>query len=185
MSPSGAMAEGDNTKKILLGVGCGCLSLVTLCCASSAGGALFMKSGHDSAAQAHAERFLGAAQASDWPGAYAATLSLYDSGLSSQYVHQRCLGATPLADVSSFECSGVESSWPDGDGADVLCIVQSRSQGAQEVTVHVNSPESGPYLGFVWFAPTAVLGPDWRGDQCTLWSGREYYRDPPAGRVRP
>jgi len=179
------MADGSNTTKILLGVGCGCLGLVSLCCVSGAGGAFYMKSGHDSAAQAHAERFLGAVQASDWAGAYAATLSPYDYGLSNASNYQQCLSATPLADVTSYACTSVSSEWPGSDGADVICTVQSRSQGAQEVTVHVNSPDSGPYLGFVWFAPTASLAPPWHGDGCTLWSGREYYREPPAGRVRP
>jgi hypothetical protein len=180
------MAEGEsNTTKILLGIGCGCLSLVGLCCVSGGAVAFWQKSSNDSAAQAHAERFLGLAQQRDWAGASAAAEYDYGGSPTDTAALQSCLAATPLADLASFACSDVSSEWPTDDHGDVTCTITSSSQGSSDITVGVNSPTTTPYLGFVWFSPNAVTGPAWHSDSCSRWSGREFFRDPPSGRVRP
>lgn len=177
--------QNDNTKKILMGVGCGCLALVGLCCGSAGVLALVRKTTFESAAQAHAERFLGALQQGDVASAFAASHYVGDGGLYSAATFESCIRSTPLGDLTSYACTGVDAEWIEGGRADVTCTITSASRGSSDVTIGVNSPDGSPYLGFVWFSPGVTTGPEWHGDTCATWSGREYFREPPAGRVRP
>ena len=177
--------QNDNTKKILLGVGCGCLALVGLCCGSAGVLALVRKSSFESAAQAHAERFLGYLQSGDDMTAFDTAVYDGDGGLYSAITFHACIEATPLADLTTYSCSDVDAEWVQGGHADVTCTITSATRGTSDVTIGVNGADSSPYLGFIWFSPGVTTGPGWHGDDCATWSGREFFREPPAGRVRP
>lgn len=179
------MAEGKG-KRIALFVGIGCIALLGLCCGGM-GLALFMKkSSYDTAAKEHAERFLGFMQRREYPAAFGATEYMGGSNLYSIEQFQGCVSATVLGDMTAFSCDDVESDLLfDSDGADVICTVTSASHGESEITVHVNSPDEWPYLGFIWFSPGAFMGDAWHGDSCARWSGRDFFEEPPSGRVRP
>ncbi|MGE0790419.1 MAG: hypothetical protein AB7S26_32380 [Sandaracinaceae bacterium] len=176
----------DKTKKILLGVGAGCLGLVALCCLSGLGLVLFRRSSVGGTATDHAERFLTHLQAQDYDGAledieYDSSYSL--STRTSENVRQ-CYGDTVLSDITSFHCDDYSADLVDGD-ADVECTVTSASRGEHEVTIHVNNADEVPYNGFTWFDAPGAFGAVWASDACTLYSGREYYQNPPSDRVRP
>ncbi len=173
------------SSRVLLYVGVGCLGLTGLCCLGIGGAAFARKSSYDSGAREHADLFLARVQTRDWAGAFAATEYMGGSGLYAADQFQRCVESTVLADMTSYECDDVSSEVLADDGADVTCSIVSASHGTNEITVHVNSPDDTPYLGFIWFSPGAYMGEAWHGDGCTRWSGREFFREPPAGRVRP
>lgn len=177
-------ASGDNGNRILLFSALGCLGLVSMCCLSSVGGFFFSRSSHASAASAHAESFLAAAQRHDWNGALSAAEYGGGDGLYSADQMGRCLTATPLYDMTAYTCSGGDSEWPMEDRAAAICTITT-PRGPTEITITVNAPDHAPYLGYVWFSPDAPLAPTWRSGECARWSGREYYREPPPGRIRP
>lgn len=180
MSDSGS----DKTKKILLGVGAGCLGLVLMCCLSGFGAVAYRRSSVGSAAQEHAETFLGQVQAGDWQGAFESTEWDVSFAYRDASDVQRCFGDTAVGDLTSFECTGTRVDGLDDD-ADVDCTVHSASRGEQEITIHINSATDQPYLGFTYFSSQAAFGGTWAGDGCTGYSGREGVMDPPDGRVRP
>jgi hypothetical protein len=180
----------DKTKKILMVAGGGCLALVAFCCISSAGGYLFRQSSVASTGQEHVERFLGHVQARDWAASFADSEyrldSIYGGGTGDAGGHQRCLEDTALGDMTSFECHDAEVEEPFGGRVLVHCAVTSASRGEGEVTITANSADDDDvYLGFYWFASPSQFGPLWSSDECTLWSGREYFQPPPEDRVRP
>ncbi len=164
----------------------GCGGLIGLCCLSSGAGYLIKQSSYESGGVDHATRFLGYLQGHDTTAAFAATQYLGGiDGLYSQTTFEQCIGATVLGDVTSYECDDASGSFVSDEGVDVECTVTSAAHGQSEVTIHVNSPDDTPYLGFIWFPPSAWMGDAWHGDSCATWSGREYFREPPEGRVRP
>ncbi|MFK7989392.1 MAG: hypothetical protein AB8I08_25475 [Sandaracinaceae bacterium] len=178
------MAESNTTKKVLIGVGVGCLGLVLLCCASGGGLLLIQRSSLASAAQDHAEQFLGQVQQRDWPGALQSASYMGDTGLYSVGAHQRCVEDTALGDLTSYSCHDVDVDLVDSD-ADVRCSVESASRGTVEPVIHVNNADGSPYLGFYWFGSRSDFGATWASDACSSWSGREYVYGPPSGTVRP
>jgi hypothetical protein len=91
---------------------------------------------------------------------------------------------TALGDISAYRCESASLDSLVEDDVDVTCTVTSASRGEAEVTIRVNAADSTPYLGFYWFSSPSQFGELWR-TECSTWSGREYFRDPPAGRVRP
>ncbi|MBX7192902.1 MAG: hypothetical protein K1X94_12630 [Sandaracinaceae bacterium] len=179
-------APSSNGGRTLLFAAMGCLGLVSMCCLSGVGGVFYERWSVGDAARAHAETFLGAVQRHDWASAYAA--SEYQSGYGGFQTTTadelaRCFTGTPLFDMTSYTCSGGSSEWPMDDYTLVPCTVTTASGATTEISVGVNSPTSTPYLGFVWFSPDATVSPAW--GPCAHWSGREYYQEPPPGRVRP
>jgi hypothetical protein len=184
--PAPASAPGQPKKKnrTLLYVGVGCLGLITLCCCTGGGLALFQTNRVDDAAISHAEYFLDNVQLGSWDAALASSEWMGDTTLYSSGQMQLCFQATPLSDMSAYTCDEADGQlWEDD--RDVTCTIQSVSQGSQEISIHVNSATDMPYLGFVWFSPTATVTPTWSGDECARWSGRDYFDEPPAGFVRP
>jgi hypothetical protein len=174
-------------KRIALYVGGGCLSIIMLCCCSGVGAYIYRQSTIGSAAQDHAETFLRQVQAGDWEAAHASSryrFSVFGAGPSERDAYRACIQDTALADMTSFDCDGVHVE-PMQDDGEVRCTVQSTARGQVDITVHVNSADRGPYLGFIWFASRGAFGSHWASGSCSLYSGREYYRDPPSGRVRP
>jgi hypothetical protein len=135
-------------------------------------------------AKAHANLFLSFVQMGNYDAAYGTSEYMGDTSLYSAAQFQSCLLSTPIGDMTSYSCDDAEVDLADQD-ADVICVVQSASQGAQEITVHVNSPTDFPYLGFIWFSPGTVFGPAWPSNECARWSGREFFEGPPEGRISP
>ena len=173
-------------KKIALFVGVGCLAIVFTCCATGAGGYFYRQSSVGNRALEHARGFFGAVQARRWDDAYSRSRSIYDTfgGYGGATSFQACFEDTALGDITSFECDDYTLG-PFDDDADVECTVTSASRGTVAVTLMVNSADRSPYNGFVWFASRDAFGERWMGDDCAIHSGREYFREPPAGRVRP
>jgi hypothetical protein len=178
--------SNDNTGRVLLFSALGCVGLVSMCCLSGVGGAFYTRSGYADVGRVHAETFLGHVQRRDWAAALAAAeyqgAYAYSSETPSSF--GACLTATPLFEMTSFECPSASGEWPLDNGAEATCNVTT-PRGTTEITITVNSTDGAPYLGYVWFSPDATLGPEWHGDNCARWSGRDYYMDPPSGRVRP
>ncbi len=176
--------EPKKKSRVPLFVGVGCLGMITLCCCTGGGLAFWQKSRVDDGAIAHAEYFLNNVQLKTWDAALASSEYMADTSLYSSAQMGLCFMDTPLGDMTAFDCDSAEGDlWEDD--RDVTCTIQSTTQGSQEITVHVNSATDFPYLGFVWFSPNAVFGSTWSGDECTRWSGREYFGEPPPGRIRP
>lgn len=182
VAPVAPSSTGSGMRPFLI-AGVGCLGLVSMCCLSGFGGLFYMRSDHGSVARTHVEHFLGRAQQRDWTGALAAAEYMSGSSLDAP-TFGACLGATPLSEMTSYSCPDASVEWPLDDGADVVCTLTT-PRGPTEITVTVNGTGGMPYLGYVWFSPDAMLGPAWHGDECARWSGREYYLDPPVGRIRP
>lgn len=178
-------AQGGKGKRTLLYAAIGCLVAMFMCCGSGVAGVLIFQSGIDSAATDHAEYFLTSVQGGDYAAAMGAAEYYLDSSLNSPETFQRCIQSTALADMSGFQCTDTDGSWFGTEGVDVICNVTSVSRGSQDITIHVNSPDDHPYLGFIWFSSADAFGAPWNTDECSSWSGREYYHEPPAGRVRP
>lgn len=178
------MAQEGKGKKIGLFAGIGCLALLSFCCAGIAVAIYVPKMGSDAKAREHAELFLGYMQRREHNAAFGASEYMGDTSLYSLEQFQTCYQATVLGDMTSFECDEVDST-PFSNEGDVTCEIASAAHGTHEITVHVNSTDHAPYLGFVWFSPGTWMGEAWHGDSCTRWSGREYFESPPAGRVRP
>jgi hypothetical protein len=86
--------------------------------------------------------------------------------------------------MTAYRCESASSEWPLDNGADALCTITT-SRGETEITVGVNSTDTSPYLGYVWFSADAPVGPAWHEESCARWSGREYFGETPANRVRP
>jgi hypothetical protein len=178
------VTEQNKGKKIGLYVGVGCLALSGMCCAGMAAAVYVPKMASDSTAEEKAEAFLGHLQRRDYAAAFSESEYLGSTDLYTSQQFQTCYEATVLADMTSYECDGVDST-PFSNEGDVTCEVTSAAHGTSEITVHVNSTDSRPYLGFVWFSPGAYMGEAWHSGSCSRWSGKEYFQDPPAGRVRP
>ncbi len=178
--------NGSSGGKILLFSALGCLGLVSMCCLSGVGGFFYTRSSYADLGRVHAETFLGSVRDRQWSTALAAAeyQGSYSYSTETPSSFSACIEGTPLFEMTSYECPSASGEWPLDDGAEVTCNVIT-PRGATEITITVNNTEDRPYLGYVWFSPDATLGPSWRGDDCARWSGREYYRDPPAGRVRP
>ncbi len=178
-------SSGSSGLKPFLIAGVGCLGLVSMCCLSGVGAFFFQRGGHESVATAHAERFLGLVQQRQWSGALAA--AEYMGGGDSLYsadVFGACLQSTPLSEMTAFTCPSASSEWPLDNRADAVCTITT-ARGASEITIGVNSTDGQPYLGYVWFSADAPTGTAWHGDDCARWSGRDYYGETPASRVRP
>ncbi len=186
-APPGSAPAAPPKKKsrVLLFVGVGCLSLITMCCCTGGGLAWWRTNDVDKSARHHAEYFLSNVQSHEWDQALASSEYMGDTALYSSAQMQSCFMDTPLGNMSSYFCSDADGALWDDD-RDVTCTVQTFGQGPQEITIHVNSADGAfPYLGFVWFSPTATFGTEWSSDNCARWSGRDYFDEPPANRVRP
>ena len=179
-----AMAKSKTTK-ILLGVGGGCLGLLACCCLTGVGLVYYRTSSLESAATEHVEQFLGHVQTRDWNAAFIDSEYDIDYAISTSARHQQCVEDTALGDITAYRCDSASLDSLVEDDVDVTCTVTSASRGESEVTIRVNAADSSPYLGFYWFTSAAQFGDRWRSDECSSWSGRQYFRDPPAGRVRP
>lgn len=166
-------------------MGGGCLGLVALCCLSGGGLVAYRSNQLESNATEQVERFLGHVQERNWQAAFAD--SEYDLAYSytNPQAHQSCVEDTALGDITGYRCESAELTELTDDHVDVTCTVTSASRGETEVTIGVNGADSRPYLGFYWFASPAAFGSRWSSDACSSWSGREYFRSPPPGRVRP
>jgi hypothetical protein len=174
----------SKTTKILLGVGGGCLGLIACCCLTGVGLVYYRTSSLESAATDHVEQFLGHVQARDWNAAFVDSEYDIDYATSTSARHQQCVEDTALGDITAYDCDSASLESLVEDDVDVTCTVTSATRGQSEVTIRVNAADSSPYLGFYWFSSPSQFGDRWR-TECSTWSGREYYRDPPAGRVRP
>lgn len=161
----------------------GCVGSVVLLCVGSVGAFFTWQYYVRGEARSHATSFLTALVGHDYPGAFSIGVSRYDTDLYSVGEFTACFTSTPLAVATAATCHDTDVS-PDGRDAEVHCTLTTPT-GPTEITVDVNNPTRDPYNGFVWFSPDAVVGPLWHSDACTSWSGREYYREPPLGRVRP
>ena len=186
--PAGAPvqpASGDGSgTRVLLYSALGCLGLTSMCCLSGFGGFYYQRASLAENGRQHAERFLGMVQQHQWASALAAAEYMGDTDLYSVETFGACMTATPLFDMTAYECTDASGEWPLDDGAEVTCTVTT-PRGPTEITITVNSTSDYPYLGYVWFSPDAVVGPPWHGEDCARWSGHSYYLDPPADRVRP
>ncbi len=143
-APKGIVAPVDNSPsatRVFLIAGVGCLSLVSMCCLSGIGGFFYARGGQESAATAHAERFLGLVQARDWNGALAASEYMGDTSLYSVDSFSSCMQATALAEMTAYRCESASSEWPLDNGADAICTITT-SRGETEITVGVNSTGS-------------------------------------------
>jgi hypothetical protein len=178
-----ASGDGSGTR-VLLYSALGCLGLVSMCCLSSFGGFYYQRWSLAENGRQHAERLLGLVQQHQWASALAAAEYGGGADLYSVETFGACMTATPLFEMTSYECTDASGGWPLDDGAEVRCTVTT-SRGPTEITVTVNSTSGAPYLGYVWFSPDAMIGPPWHGEDCARWSGHSYDLDPPAGRVRP
>ncbi len=173
-------------KRVLLFAALGCGALVGMCCLSSGGLYMFKQSRYESGGVAHAKAFLDALEHHNYGLAFAAASYHGGTGLDQdQSAFEGCIRATVLGDITGYECHEASGNFVSDRGVDVDCAVTSAAHGQNDVTIHVNSPDDTPYLGFVWFSASAWTGPAWHGDACASWSGREYFKAPPEGRVRP
>jgi len=175
------------SKAVKIVVGClGAAILLVVIAVAAVGIAIWSyRSGLEETARNHAGLFLSHVQRADHEAALDAAEYAGGSRSYTREQFRQCITATVLADISSYQCTDVEGGMLLGDGGDVTCTVVTPQHGPQEITIHVNNLDGSPYLGFVWFSPGAWMGDAWRGDSCARWSGQRYFREPPAGRVRP
>lgn len=178
-----AMAMSKTTK-ILLGVGGGCLGLIACCCLTGVGLVYYRTSSLESAATEHVEQFLAHVQARDWGAAFVDSEYDIDYATSTSARHQQCVEDTALGDITAYDCDSASLESLVEDRVDVTCTITSATRGQSEITIRVNAADRSPYLGFYWFSSPSQFGDHWR-TECSSWSGREYFREPPAGRVRP
>ena len=179
----GPGAPPKKKSKTLLYVGGGCVGLLALCCLSGAGVVYYMKSSKESDARAQAETFLAAMQARNYPAAFGASVGA-DSGLYSVDRFTQCLTSTPLATMTSYDCSQGADSELTEVTVTVYCNVVTAA-GPQDIAVFVNVYDFAKQAGFVWFRPGAPVGPLWHSDECASFSGKMYFQEPPDGFIRP
>lgn len=186
-APAGLVPPVNNSpsaSRVFLIAGVGCLSLVSMCCLSGVGGFFYARGGQETLATDYASRFLALAQARQWNEALAASEYRGGSSLYTVDSFTACFEATPLAEMTSYTCDSASSEWPLDNGAEVICTITT-PRGPTEITVHVNSTDTSPYLGYVWFSADSTVGAAWHTEDCARWSGSRYFGETPANRVRP